>query len=106
MRGKFPPTINLDEADPECDRLRAERREARAHRRRAVQLHRLRLEELGAGRGAAPAMSPRSSRPAPTRRADRTARNTYEEQAGNLRDIARVNRWLGGIAACAVPCAS
>ena len=24
--------------------------------------------------------------------------NTYEEQAGNLRDIARVNRWLGGIA--------
>ena len=51
-------------------------------------------------------MSPRSSRPAPTRRADRTARNTYEEQAGNLRDIARVNRWLGGIAACAVPCAS
>jgi len=29
--------------------------------------------------------------------------NAYEEQAGNLRDIARINRWLGGISSLRKP---
>ena len=46
--GVIPPTINVDEPDPELrSGLRARRRAQAAHRARRRQLHRLRQQELG-----------------------------------------------------------
>ena len=113
MRDSFlPPTINLERPDPECDLdYVANAVAGGVVRARALQLHRLRVEEQRArplpgklSRGSSdPAPEPRVSLLVPARRpADEfldDAALPADEMARSLRDLALVNRWWGGAGA-------